>query len=112
MTHPFVPATEDKQKREAALAASVAAASRDGFNGFLRPRVAAGVYNVSRSTLYRLVAAGHLPKPAPLGARAGGWRRSDLDAAFANLPPRDCVQSSVTKAAAARLSKLTDRKAS
>ena len=35
---------------------------------------------VATSTLYAWMADGQFPKPVPLGARAVGWRESDIDA--------------------------------
>ena len=34
---------------------------------------------LSRSTIYRLMAARHFPLPVKLTSRAVGWRRSDVD---------------------------------
>lgn len=35
---------------------------------------------LSRSTIYRLIAEGNFPKPIKLGARASGWRQSEIEA--------------------------------
>lgn len=35
---------------------------------------------LSRSSIYAMTAAGTFPKPVKLGARAVGWRESDLAA--------------------------------
>jgi prophage regulatory protein len=35
---------------------------------------------LSRSTLYAYIAAGNFPPPYALGARAVGWRESDVEA--------------------------------
>ncbi|QWL80938.1 AlpA family phage regulatory protein [Aeromonas hydrophila] len=35
--------------------------------------------NVSRSTLWRWVSGGKFPKPIKMGARAFGYRRSDVE---------------------------------
>ena len=46
---------------------------------FLRlPEVAARC-GYSRPSIYRLIAEGSFPKPHKLGARASGWRESDIE---------------------------------
>jgi prophage regulatory protein len=42
---------------------------------------------LSRSSIYRLVAAGQLPKPVKLSAQSIAWRASELDAWIAKLNP-------------------------
>ena len=37
-------------------------------------------YGLSRSTVYRMVAANQFPKPIKIGATAIGWDSGDLDA--------------------------------
>ena len=44
---------------------------------YRRPHVE-HVTGLSRSTIYAKVAAGSFPKPVKLGARAVGWRESDI----------------------------------
>ena len=39
---------------------------------------------ISRSSIYRGIKAGTFPNLVPLGARAVGWRRGDIDAWLAN----------------------------
>lgn len=39
-------------------------------------------YGLSRSTVYRLVAAGKFPKPLKIGISAVGWDADALDAWF------------------------------
>lgn len=39
---------------------------------------------ISRSSIYRGIQAGTFPNLVPLGARAVGWRRGDIDAWLAN----------------------------
>lgn len=34
---------------------------------------------LSRTTVYRSMAEGHFPRQVSLGARAVGWRESDID---------------------------------
>ena len=41
---------------------------------------------LGRSTIYRLLAAGHLPAPVQLSVRAVGWRRTDVDHWTAERP--------------------------
>jgi prophage regulatory protein len=38
---------------------------------------------LSVATIYRRIAAGQFPKPVPLGARAVGWRESEINALIA-----------------------------
>jgi prophage regulatory protein len=38
----------------------------------------------SRASTYRLIASGEFPKPCPLGARAVGWRESEVNAWMAS----------------------------
>jgi len=54
---------------------------------FLRPRAAAAHLGLGRSTVYRMVAAGLIPPPARISARAVGWKASDLDRAIAERNP-------------------------
>jgi len=42
---------------------------------------------LSRSTIYRLMAARHFPTPVKLAGRAVGWRKSDVDRWSQSLPP-------------------------
>jgi prophage regulatory protein len=46
---------------------------------------------LSRTNIYRRIAAGTFPAPVALGPRAVGWRESDIeswiDALLARLPP-------------------------
>ena len=44
-----------------------------------RPAVEAAT-GLSRSTLYEMIANGRFPKPVRLGARAVGWRESEIAA--------------------------------
>ena len=41
---------------------------------------------LSRSTIYRLMAARHFPAPVKLAGRAVGWRRADVDRWSESLP--------------------------
>ena len=34
---------------------------------------------LSRASIWRLIAAGHLPKPIKISARASGWIESEID---------------------------------
>ncbi|MDD2893186.1 MAG: AlpA family phage regulatory protein [Halothiobacillaceae bacterium] len=43
-----------------------------------RPARAAAFLDVSRSTVWRLVKAGHLPPPIKIGAQAVGWTEQTL----------------------------------
>ena len=45
----------------------------------IRPREAAEYLGTSRTTLYRLVNSGELPKPIKLSTQVTGWRMSTLD---------------------------------
>jgi prophage regulatory protein len=40
---------------------------------------------LSRSTIYRLMAARHFPAPVKLAGRAVGWRKADVDRWSASL---------------------------
>lgn len=44
----------------------------------LRPKAAAQLLGVDRSTLYRWANQGKLPKPIQLSTRASVWRQEDL----------------------------------
>ncbi|MCG5495642.1 helix-turn-helix transcriptional regulator [Ectothiorhodospira variabilis] len=46
----------------------------------LRPRDAAEFLGIGKTSLYRLVAAGRLPRPIRLSAQSTGWRLSTLNA--------------------------------
>ena len=48
-----------------------------------RPREAAAYIGLTRSSLYRLVDAGELPRPIKLSAQSSGWRLSTLEAFLA-----------------------------
>ena len=45
----------------------------------LRPSDAAKLLGVSRSSLYRFIKDGLLPKPIKVGKRASGWKFSTLN---------------------------------
>lgn len=45
----------------------------------IRPREAAEYLGIGRTTLYRLVSRGDLPKPIKLSAQVTGWRLDTLD---------------------------------
>ena len=45
----------------------------------IRPREAAAYLGIGKSTLYRLVERGALPRPIKLSAQVTGWRLSTLD---------------------------------
>lgn len=45
----------------------------------LRLRDVLRFVGLSRSSLYRLVAAGDFPQPVPLGARTIGWVGAEID---------------------------------
>lgn len=45
----------------------------------IRPREAAEYLGIGRSTLYRYVDAGVLPRPIKIGPQVTGWRLSVLD---------------------------------
>ena len=46
----------------------------------------AGALAISVRTVWRLVSAGHLPKPLPIpGTRARRWKRSDIEAFYRRL---------------------------
>ncbi|MCL4839245.1 MAG: AlpA family phage regulatory protein [Thermoanaerobaculia bacterium] len=57
-------------------------ASQPSPDAFLRPRAAAAHLGIGRSTVYRMVAAGLIPPPARISARAVGWKASTLDRAI------------------------------
>ena len=42
---------------------------------------------LSRSTIYEMIGRGEFPAPVKLGARAVGWRRSDIEAWLASRRP-------------------------
>ena len=41
---------------------------------------------ISRSTIYEVIRRGDFPAPVKLGARAVGWRRSDIEAWLESRP--------------------------
>lgn len=45
-----------------------------------RPREAANYLGLTRSSIYRLVDSGKLPRPIRVTAQASGWRLSALEA--------------------------------
>lgn len=45
----------------------------------IRPREAAEYLGIGRSTLYRYIDAGLLPRPIKIGPQVTGWRLSTLD---------------------------------
>jgi predicted DNA-binding transcriptional regulator AlpA len=45
----------------------------------LPPKVAAAALSVSLSTLKRMTAAGHIPKPVRISDRRVGYRPADID---------------------------------
>lgn len=45
----------------------------------LKRRAVEAVTGLSRSSVYRLAAAGQFPKPISLGPRAVGWRADEID---------------------------------
>jgi len=47
---------------------------------FIRPKEIAELVGVSKSTVYRLVAAGKFPKQVLMSERCVGWRRADVEA--------------------------------
>lgn len=52
----------------------------------LRPAQVASLLNVHRCTLWRWMKAGNFPEPVKLGAKATGFRRSDVEAWLASRP--------------------------
>ena len=57
----------------------------------LRRRAVEEMVGIGRSTLYAWVAEGGFPRPLRLGARAVGWRESDIHAWLASRKPTDEV---------------------
>ena len=49
------------------------------------PEVVA-ICGLSRSTIYEMIGRGEFPAPVRLGARAVGWRRSDIEAWLDSRP--------------------------
>jgi len=49
-----------------------------GSDSILRVRAVLACLSISRATLYRGIRAGHFPAPVRVGARAVGWRSSDI----------------------------------
>lgn len=45
----------------------------------LKRRAVEAVTGLSRSSVYRLAAAGQFPKPIQIGPRAVGWRADEID---------------------------------
>ena len=52
--------------------------SNFGPDSLLRVRAVLSCLSISRATLYRGIRAGHYPAPVQVGARAVGWRSSDI----------------------------------
>lgn len=50
----------------------------ENVESFLRPAAVRKLFGLSRTTLHRMVRSGNFPTPRRLGARAVGWRESDL----------------------------------
>jgi len=50
----------------------------------LRPREAAKYLGIGKSSLYRLIESGDLPRPIKLTKQSSGWRLSTLDAFIAD----------------------------
>jgi len=48
---------------------------------------------LSKSTVWRRIKEGKFPAPVSLGARAVGWRESEVRSYLANLPRRRCSTS-------------------
>ena len=49
------------------------------------PEVVA-ICGISRSTIYEMIRRDEFPRPVQLGARAVGWRHSDIEAWLASRP--------------------------
>ena len=45
------------------------------------------ICGLSRSTIYEMIGRGEFPAPVKLGARAVGWRRSDIESWLASRRP-------------------------
>lgn len=45
----------------------------------IRPREAAAYLGIAKSTLYRMIERGDIPRPIKLSAQVTGWRLSVLD---------------------------------
>ena len=56
------------------------------YERLLRAKEVAGLIGVSRSTLYRMVAAGQFPQPIRIGPRASRWRMSEVQEWMASRP--------------------------
>ena len=52
-----------------------------------KPRVLA-IIGMGNTWLYEAIARGDFPAPVKLGARAVGWRRSDVEAWLASRAPK------------------------
>ena len=48
-------------------------------DSILRPRQVAELFGVSRTTVWRLVQRGELPRPIRISAGVVGWRRSVIE---------------------------------
>jgi prophage regulatory protein len=73
------------------------AAAGGGFQ-VLRPRAAAAKLGCSRATLYRLVAAGALPRPIRLSPNMVGWLAHEIDAWIAGrIAERDAQAPEVPR---------------
>lgn len=62
---------------------------------FYRMRDVLRMTALSRSSLYRRIAAGNFPPPVSLGGKAKGWRREDLQQ-WAENPSGFCLMQSCT----------------
>ena len=60
----------------------------------IRPRVLAGQLGIGRSTLWRWVQQGILPRPIRIGGIAG-WRPEDIEAVIEQLRQNRNAKSSV-----------------
>lgn len=52
----------------------------------LRLRQVIAKVGLQRASIYRAIAAGKFPAPIALGARARGWKSSDIEAWIASRP--------------------------
>ena len=68
--------------------------SVDTVDPVMRPKAVLSTLGVSRATLYRLVAAGRLPRPIHVSTNVTGWRASQINRFLDELSSGHNVEAS------------------